>query len=64
MEVSIKAQGEHYQVSADADDGSGPTTFTAESELDAISAAWQYLVDRGIDDEEAENECRRALGLG
>lgn len=63
MEVRIGADGGPYRVTIDAGDGSGPTTLPAESELDAISAAWQHLVDRGVDDEDAEHECRRSLGM-
>ncbi len=63
MEVKIDSKGDHYVITVDAGDGSGPETLTADSEIDAISDAWQYLIDRGIDDEDAEHACRQALGL-
>jgi hypothetical protein len=77
MEVKIEGKGDQYMITVDAGDGSGPATLTvdagdgsgpatltADSEIDAISDAWQYLIDRGIDDETAEQACRQALGLG
>jgi hypothetical protein len=63
MEVKIESQDDQYVITVDAGDGSGPDTLKADSELDAISDAWQYLIDRGIDDEDAEYACRQALGL-
>ncbi len=41
MEVTIEAASGQYRITVDAGDGGGAATLTAESELDAVSAAWQ-----------------------